>query len=95
MMDYNPGGTPVVIDSRRAELVNRYRDNATEKFLAAYRSASNSGGAVNDELLDLFLIERAARELTHEATTRPAWIGVPLRGLAAIATRVLAKQRAP
>ena len=95
MMAYNPGGTPPVPDSGRAELINRYRDNADRKFLAAYSAAANGGGALNEELLDLFLIERVAYEIAHEAVNRPAWIGVPLRDLADIADRIIGQQGAP
>ena len=41
-------------------------------------------------LLDLFLIEKAAYEVRYEAANRPTWIGLPLRGLAALAERVTA-----
>ena len=41
-----------------------------------------------EALLDLFLIEKAAYEVRYEAANRPAWIGLPLRGLAALAARV-------
>jgi maltose alpha-D-glucosyltransferase/alpha-amylase len=39
-------------------------------------------------LLDLFLLEKAAYEVRYEAANRPAWLGVPLRGLAALADRL-------
>ncbi len=39
-------------------------------------------------LLDLFLLEKAAYEIRYEAANRPAWIGVPLRGLATLADRI-------
>ena len=45
-------------------------------------------------LLDLFLIEKAAYEITYEAANRPTWIGVPLAGLSALATRILEKEAA-
>ena len=32
-------------------------------------------------LLDVFLLEKAVYQLGHELRTRPAWIGIPLRGL--------------
>ena len=31
---------------------------------------------------ELFLIEKAAYEIAYEAANRPAWIDVPLHGLA-------------
>jgi maltose alpha-D-glucosyltransferase/alpha-amylase len=37
----------------------------------------------------LFQLEKAAYELSYEANNRPAWLGVPLRGLAALADRLL------
>ncbi len=40
-------------------------------------------------LLDLFLLEKAAYEVCYEAANRPTWLGVPLRGLAALAERLL------
>jgi maltose alpha-D-glucosyltransferase/alpha-amylase len=32
-------------------------------------------------LLDVFLLEKAVYQVGHELRTRPAWIGIPLRGL--------------
>jgi maltose alpha-D-glucosyltransferase/alpha-amylase len=32
-------------------------------------------------LLDVFLLEKAVYQLGHELRTRPAWVGIPLRGL--------------
>jgi maltose alpha-D-glucosyltransferase/alpha-amylase len=73
------------------EQVNPFLDSfverATESFLTGYRQAIASAGeqapiAVNPELLDLFLIEKAAYEVVYEAANRPTWIDVPLHGLA-------------
>ena len=53
-------------------------------------------GAVPDErraLLDLFLIEKAAYEIAYEAANRPAWIGVPLAGLARLVARITREAR--
>ncbi len=38
---------------------------------------------MESELLDLFLIEKAAYEVVYESANRPSWIDVPLHGLAA------------
>jgi maltose alpha-D-glucosyltransferase/alpha-amylase len=62
-------------------------ERATESFLAGYREAVASADerastAVDTELLDLFLIEKAAYEVVYEAANRPTWIDVPLHGLA-------------
>ena len=47
------------------------------------------GDAGSSELLDFFLIEKAAYELAYEAANRPAWISIPIHGLAQLAARVL------
>jgi maltose alpha-D-glucosyltransferase / alpha-amylase len=41
-------------------------------------------------LLDLFLLGKAAYEICYEAANRPAWIGIPVHGLARIAARIVA-----
>ncbi len=73
------------------ELVNAFLDSfvqrATEAFLTGYREAIMLGNeqaevTVNAELLDLFLIEKAAYEVVYEGANRPTWIDVPLHGLA-------------
>lgn len=77
----------------REALGTRYRDASQQAFLDAYREAA--AGIHGDEnlqrdaaLIDLFTLEKAAYEIVYEAANRPAWIGVPLRGLAAIARRL-------
>ena len=45
-------------------------------------------------MLDLFLIEKAAYEIRYEAANRPAWIGIPLAGLADIAARLFGEDAA-
>jgi len=78
--------------------VNAFLDGfvarATDAFLAAYQEAVASGGeqaliTVKAELLDLFLIEKAAYEVVYEAANRPTWIDVPLNGLARQTRRTL------
>jgi maltose alpha-D-glucosyltransferase/alpha-amylase len=74
--------------------LDSFLERATESFLAGYRQAVASAGdqasiAVSSELLDLFLIEKAAYEVVYEAANRPAWIDVPLHGLARRTRRLL------
>ncbi len=79
-----------VSDARRDAFIARFRSYAPEAFLAAYRGAVGARGDVmNDRLLDLYLIEKAAYELTYEAANRPTWLSVPLAGLSLLARRVL------
>jgi len=56
--------------------------------LAGYREAlastdTEASITLTPELLDLFLIEKAAYEVVYESANRPTWIDVPLHGLAA------------
>jgi maltose alpha-D-glucosyltransferase/alpha-amylase len=79
---------------RRTELIAGWRLAAGRAFLAAYRGvwAAEGGLAPADAAaaLELFLAEKAAHEIVYETNNRPAWVGVPLRGLAAVAERLMA-----
>ena len=74
-------------DEQVSLFLEGFVERATEAFLTGYREAVASDGeqaliTVKMELLDLFLIEKAAYEVVYEAANRPAWIDVPLHGLA-------------
>ena len=81
---------------RRLTLVERFRVEAGQRFLEAYRAVLRDAPrrwvpeAAEAALLNLFLLEKAAYEVRYEASNRPAWIGIPLHGLGEIAGRVLA-----
>ncbi len=72
--------------ARAEALADDFRHASAEVFLRGYREA---GGALDDGLLDLFLLEKAAYEVAYEAANRPDWLETPLYGLAAIADRLL------
>ncbi|WP_424813447.1 maltose alpha-D-glucosyltransferase [Roseococcus sp. YIM B11640] len=80
---------------RFAALLERFRHSAGESFLAAYREAHAQApqpwmtAEAETPLLDLFLLEKAAYEVCYEAANRPGWIHIPLRGLEALANRIL------
>jgi maltose alpha-D-glucosyltransferase/alpha-amylase len=80
---------------RRAALIARWQQEASSAFLDAYRAVEAIASprwvpeGAEAALLDLFLLEKAAYEVRYEAANRPDWIGVPLRGLAAIAERLV------
>jgi maltose alpha-D-glucosyltransferase / alpha-amylase len=83
------GEVPVSAE-QRDELIAQFHARASRAFLEGYRAAVGSnGGEQEQSLLDLFLLEKAAYEITYEANNRPTWLAVPMNGLAAIATRVL------
>jgi maltose alpha-D-glucosyltransferase/alpha-amylase len=80
---------------RHSVLLEQFREQAGRVFLGAYRARLEN--AVNPwvrpeaetPLLDLFLIEKAAYEVRYEVANRPAWLRIPLRGLADLAARLL------
>ena len=76
-----------VSHEQRVAFVTRLRDGAKRAFLNAYQESI--GNADSNELLDFFLIEKAAYELAYEAANRPAWVPIPIQGLAQLAARVL------
>ena len=71
--------------TRAAELFRRFEREATARFIAAYRDAAPAFSAA---LLDLFILEKAAYEVAYEAANRPAWLPIPLAGLAEAARRL-------
>jgi maltose alpha-D-glucosyltransferase/alpha-amylase len=85
-------------DERREAILDRFRAAATGAFLDAYRRTHAAAprrwveAAQEADLLDLFLLQKAAYEVAYEAANRLAWLPIPLRGLAALAERVIAKE---
>jgi maltose alpha-D-glucosyltransferase/alpha-amylase len=86
---------------RKRALFDRFRVYAAESFLGEYRAAVAAAAqplvapASEQGLLDLFLIEKAAYEIRYEAANRPTWLGLPVRGLAALASRMLGDTGTP
>ena len=86
---------PAQTADRKRMLFERFREEGQQSFLDGYREAI--GRAVRplvspeaeSVLLDLFLVEKAAYEVRYEAANRPTWLGLPLRGLAFLASRLL------
>jgi maltose alpha-D-glucosyltransferase/alpha-amylase len=87
-------------EERRGPLLERFRIEAARKFLDSYRAVLEEAPRrwVSHEaelpLLDLFLLEKAAYEICYEASNRPSWLPIPLRGLHAIVERLLAHEPA-
>ncbi|MFN4087729.1 MAG: maltose alpha-D-glucosyltransferase [Alphaproteobacteria bacterium] len=67
-----------------------WRDAAAAAFLDAYRAEMADvpswpeDPAEAQALIDLYLLEKALYEIRYEASNRPAWLGIPVRGLSAI-----------
>jgi len=72
---------------RDAAEITRWQRETETAFLTAWREAmAGSPLAPDDEaferdLLDLFLIRKAAYEVGYELSMRPDWVDIPLRGL--------------
>ena len=88
-----PAGLPTA--DRRDELLARFVAAASASFLEGYRKAAAAAEhkwvpnlKYAKALIELFLIEKAAYEIGYEAGNRPAWIGIPLRGLTMLAKRL-------
>jgi len=63
----------------------RWREESNARFLAAYDAARGAAGAATGEaLLDLFVLQKALYEISYEATSRPAWVATPVRGVLAL-----------
>ena len=60
-------------------------------FLRAYLATADNAPFLPaapeelERLLDAFLLDKAIYELNYELNNRPAWVGIPLRGLLALA----------
>ncbi|WP_206436020.1 maltose alpha-D-glucosyltransferase [Altericroceibacterium xinjiangense] len=72
-------------EAQAHERASLFRSSATDAFLRGY---CREGAP--DPLLDLFILEKAAYEVSYEAANRPDWIGVPAAGLARAARNLLA-----
>ena len=79
---------------RKQEIIRKFAPNCQAAFLAAYREAAYAGAYrvepdVEIRLLQLFVLEKAGYEVCYEAANRPAWMPVPMNGLAKIAEELL------
>ncbi len=84
------GGEPAADLFARAE--EWYR-KAAGTFLDSYRKTVAAAPGLlparreeEDQLLDLFILEKAAYELNYELNNRPDWSAIPIRGLLGLLT---------
>jgi maltose alpha-D-glucosyltransferase / alpha-amylase len=78
-----------VSEEIRRKVLTRLWDGARRGFIDAYRTAvADLPGLGKGDLLDFFLIEKAAYEIGYEAANRPTWLPIPLNGLARIIRRL-------
>jgi maltose alpha-D-glucosyltransferase/alpha-amylase len=87
-------------EERRAAILARFRVAAIDAFLQSYRETHALAPrrwvpmSVEQDLLDLFLVQKAAYEISYEAANRVGWLPIPLQGLAALARRLTAREPA-
>jgi maltose alpha-D-glucosyltransferase/alpha-amylase len=80
-------GLAPIEDEGFGEYLTRFRERSSKVFLEAYRAVLDAAtvrwvdAASLAPLLELFVIEKAAYEVSYEAANRPGWLDVPLLGL--------------
>jgi maltose alpha-D-glucosyltransferase/alpha-amylase len=89
-----PGDLGAAAQARKQATLERFAPACQQAFLAGYYRVGGAhlnglSAQQQADLLDLLTLEKAAYEICYEAANRPAWIAVPLRGLAGIAGRLL------
>ena len=89
-----PGDLDEAARVGKEQVLKRFAPECQAGFLEGYRVgnptlAHNLPLAAQNDLLDLFTLEKAAYEICYEAANRPAWLHVPLSGIHAIAARLL------
>jgi maltose alpha-D-glucosyltransferase/alpha-amylase len=78
-----------VAEPQRDAFLGVFVERAAQCFMAGYAEALPAEDEVAQQnLLWLFLIEKAAYEIAYEAANRPTWIDVPLHGLAQLVAQV-------
>ncbi len=85
--------TPQVAE-RRIEILDRFHAELVDAFLGAYRAAHDAAERrwaspeAEEDLLNLFLLQKAAYEVCYEAANRVTWLPIPLRGLTELVDRL-------
>ena len=92
MIERNDVATAPVNEELRSQIIGQFRQRASRAFLRGYWETTCIDKTPEaNALLDLFLIEKAAYEISYEAANRPTWIGVPLAGLSSLLARIAEK----
>jgi maltose alpha-D-glucosyltransferase/alpha-amylase len=97
MLERGEGGVAATVDERTAAFLTAFRQRSGKHFRAAYCRVLHETATpwapreAVAPLLALFLIEKGAYEIAYEAANRPAWIDVPVRGLAILLDELLAE----
>ena len=89
-----PGDLDEAARAGKEQVLKRFAPECQAAFLEGYRVGNPALAhslplAAQNDLLDLFTLEKAAYEICYEAANRPAWLHVPLSGIHALAARLL------
>jgi maltose alpha-D-glucosyltransferase/alpha-amylase len=77
-------------DPDRDKFLRTFVEEATRSCLSGYaETLAPENPAAEQDLLWLFLLEKAAYEIVYEAANRPTWMDVPLHGLARLTAELL------
>lgn len=80
-------------EERWERLAAAFRQSMPWELLQAYREAVGAADGEltgrDRDLLDLFMLEKAAYEVNYEVSNRPDWLAVPLRGLTELIEHLL------
>ncbi|MEM7025187.1 MAG: putative maltokinase, partial [Pseudomonadota bacterium] len=83
--EFDPASTEVMLP-----LAEQWRLETEAAFMESYRASIAGCSSYPDDpvearrLLELFLLEKALYEICYEAANRPAWLTIPIKGVAAI-----------
>jgi maltose alpha-D-glucosyltransferase/alpha-amylase len=78
-----------VADPSRDAFLRSFVERGTQRFLDGYLEAFPANDETAEQnLLRLFLLEKAGYEIAYEAANRPTWIDVPLHGMAQLVTQL-------
>jgi maltose alpha-D-glucosyltransferase/alpha-amylase len=88
-----PGDLGQAAQLRKQAILDRFAPACQQAFLEGYAQIKGAhldglSAQQQSDLLDLLTLEKAAYEVCYEVANRPAWLAVPLRGLAGIVTRL-------
>jgi len=90
--------TGATVDATVQEAI-AWRDETFDAFMSGYRELNTEIPSYpSDEreatrLLRLFTLEKACYELAYEASNRPDWISIPIKGITAILDSIAAKPK--
>jgi maltose alpha-D-glucosyltransferase/alpha-amylase len=71
-------------------LTSEFRNLATTRFLLGYGEGRGAPLSPHElKLIAVFALEKAAYEVVYEATYRPDWLDVPVKGFSLLAGKIL------